>query len=334
MGKGAGRRQEQNKPFVLGPLQVTLLTILFVFGSALNCFAFFLVARFKALRRRDFLLALQVMMADLLDISYMPVMIAALLMGPAVINGTIGCSTLGFVETLFDITRYGAMFVLAFDRFCTVFLPFAYPAHANLTAFVLSAALWLIGVVFSSIPAVLNCYGMGPYAGECSIYYECSNECVVVRSVYYAVITRNVFYAVIISFGVVLPTVMYSVLFYKARKMNKPITTGSIAMPPTVHTTHSHHRAILTFFILFATLCGCSLPIYVGFSLLPIKETHPTVYWGYAALSHIFLDIVVLLDPITIMRNQDVAEKIQELWNSLKRYICYLAEIIYLRLNR
>ncbi|KAL5494412.1 hypothetical protein EMCRGX_G015743 [Ephydatia muelleri] len=316
--KALAEGENRTSPLFLDPLQVTLQTTLFIFGSALNCFAFFLVARFKALRRRDFVLALQVLMADLLDISCIPVMVAVLLKGPAAMNGPIGCSMLGFVVTLFDAIRYGAMFVLAFDRFSTVFFPFTYPAHANVTTIVLSTTLWLFGVVFSCIPAALDCYGLGPYAGDCSIYSDCSN-CAVIRSLYDVILTL---------LGVVFPTIMYSMLFWKARKMNKPISTGSLAMPPLLDTTRNH-RAALTFFLLFVTLCGCAVPIYVEFFLLPIKESHPAVYWGYAALSHAFLDTVVLLDPIIVMRNRDVTEKIQELWSSLKRYVKY-----YLALSR
>ena len=313
--KALAEGENRTSPSFLDPLQVTLLTTLFIFGSALNCFAFFLVARFKALRKRDFLLALQVLMADLLAICYFPVIVATRLDGPAAIAGPIGCSMLGYIGILFHVIRYGAMFVLAFDRFTTVFFPFTYPAHANLTAFVLSTTLWLFGVVFSSTSAALDCYGLGPSTGMCTIYPECSDKCVIVR---------NLFYGSLTLLGIVFPTIIYSMLFCKARKMNKPISIGSLAMPPSVDT---HRGAVLTFFILFITLCGCAVPIYVGLFLLPLKKTRPEVYWGYAGLSLTFLNIVVVADPITIMRKQDVTEKIQELWSSLKRYAKQLSAL-------
>ena len=305
--KALNEAENRTNPSFLDPIQAALLTFLFASGLALNGFAFFLVARFKALRRRDFVLALQVLMADLLLVCYLPVVIATRFVGSAAVEGAIGCSILGFFGVLFNVIRYGAMFVLAFDRFNTVFFPFAYSARANLMAVVLSASLWSFGIVYSVIPAVVNCYGMGPSTGRCTIYPACSKKCAIIR---------NFFYAVVIALGVVLPTVMYSVMFWKGRRLSKPIATGSLAMPPSVDSTH--HRARVTFFILFLTLCGCILPIYLGFALLPIQNTHPKVYWGYAGLSLSFLDCVVVLDPITIMRNKDVTDKIKELWRSIK----------------
>lgn len=301
-------------PF-LGSLQILLLTLLFVFGAALNCFAFFLVIRFKTLRTRDFFLALQVLLADLLDISYIPMMIAVLLTSSASISGRRGCDALGFSEVLFDIIRYGGMSVLALDRFNTVFFPFAYPPRGNVTALALSVALWSFGIVYSATAVAVDCYGLQPLTGVCTIYPECSNGCVVIEYLHYVVIT---------VIGVILPTALYSMMSWKARKMKKQTAqvVGSLAMPRSTNTIRDN-RAVVTFFILFVALCGCALPIYVGLLLLPVKGTHPTIYWSYEALSHIFLDIVVLLDPIIVMRNQDVREKIQELWSSLKNCLLH-----------
>ena len=280
-------------PF-LPPFQVLFLSLYFVFGFSLNGFVVFLVLRYRErLFRREFALVLQVVAADLISVCCYPVVIATRSSGLWLSLGPSWCSMLGFVHILFLTLRYTTMFLLSFDRFNMVFFPFTYPLHGNKIMLPLTVSVWLVSLLFATIPLSFQCFGLQKATGFCGVSIFCSSTCATWRYV-----QDSVAYVV----GAFVPVVLYSLMFWKARQLSRRVAdSGSQALAD-----ESHKRARYTFLFLFVTLMGCGIPQFGNVLLMPLKTHYADVYWTYVGLSAIALFTVVILDPLVIIKHQDV----------------------------
>ncbi|KAL5474729.1 hypothetical protein EMCRGX_G026717 [Ephydatia muelleri] len=162
-------------------LQALILPLYFVFGLGLNGFLVFVVLRYEELRRREFALVLQVVVADLMTvICVFPVVTITRPAGLWSLLGQTWCSLLGFIQVLFSAFRYISMFLLAFDRLNMVFFPFVYPSRGNKIMISLTTAVWVLSLLLATIPLVIQCYGFEVFNGFCTVSIICSNACTVV----------------------------------------------------------------------------------------------------------------------------------------------------------
>lgn len=287
-------------PAFLAPLQASIFILYIAAGLPLNCFVIFLIVKFKALRKRDFLLAVHVVVADLIVLFCLPVTILALLISARDVLGPSSCSAIGFLVLLFNGVRFTMMFVLCTDRFCAVFFPFYYSSRSGSVFFALPYLVWGIWVVVAAVPLGLDCYGYEPTTGFCIMQSYCSAACNVYR---FTSLSAMMF------FGGFIPVVLYSMLFCKARRMARD--SGSCETNAIMHSRT--RQATLTFFILFLALAGCSIPTYLIFCLSPLAISSPLIFWAYFGISLSLFEAVLLADPIALMRNREVRESLNKL---------------------
>ena len=287
-------------PAFLAPLQTAIFILYFVAGLPLNCFIIFLVVKFKALRKRDFLLTIHVVVADLLVIFGLPVSVASLLVGARDVHNASSCSAVGFIVLLFNGVRFTMMFILCTDRFCAVFAPFYYSSRPGAVLTTLPFAVWGIWIVLAVVPLGIDCYGYEPTTGFCIMQSYCSSACNVYRFTTLSAMTL---------LGSVIPMILYLMLFCKARRLAKSCCEENAVFPP-----HSRNRhATVTFFILFIALMGCSIPTYLVFCFIPLADTSPVFFWVYFGLSLSLFEAILLADPIALMRNREVRECVNNL---------------------
>ena len=287
-------------PAFLAPLQTAIFILYLVAGLPLNCFIIFLVVKFKELRKRDFLLATHVVMADLLVIFGLPVSVASLLVGVREVHNSSSCSAVGFIVLLFNGVRFTMMFVLCTDRFCAVFSPFYYSSRRGALLATLPFFVWGIWIVLAGVPLGIDCYGYEPTTGFCIMQSHCSTACNVYRFAILSAMTL---------LGGVIPIVLYSMLFCKARRLAKASCEANAIVPP-----HSRRRhATVTFFILFIALLGCSIPTYLVFFLSPLADKFRQFFWAYFGISLSLFEAVLLADPIALMRNREVRDCVNKL---------------------
>ena len=235
----------------------------------------------------------EVVVADLIAVSCYPVVIVTRVSGLWLSLGPSWCSVLGFVNILFLTLRYMTMSLLSFDRFGMVFFPFTYPFNGNKIMLALSSAVWLTSLLIAASPLFLQCLGFQKISGFCGVSIFCSSGCHAWRYVQDSVIFVG---------GALLPIILYSSMFWKARQLNNRVRdiAGSQAQAD-----ESARRARYTFLFLFLTLGGCSLPQFGNAMLAPLKKSFAEVYWTYAGLSVIALFATVVLDPLVIIKHED-----------------------------
>ena len=283
-------------------LQTVLLSLYFVFGLGLNGFLAFVVLRYEELRKREFALVLEVVVADLMTvICVFPVVIVTRVTGLWSLIGPSWCSFLGFVEVFSTSFRYTSMFLLAFDRLNVVFFPFVYPSRGNKVMISLSTAVWVLSLLLAIIPLGIECYGMETYNGFCTTSTTCSSVCNAYRNA-----VNNILYTA----GALIPLILQMLMCLKSRKMCNRITAiGSDSVAD-----ESNKRARRTFLLLFVCLIGSGIPLITALFFTPLKYSrYAKMYWTYSGVSVTLSFTVVLLDPLVIMKHQDVMKCVLKL---------------------
>ena len=323
-------RQEQGSPLpvsmttanILRCIQVVYYLICFVAAVLLNTFVITIVVRFKRLHNLTFYFSLQIIIVDFINtIIIFPHSAANAIADKFIFTGL--CNTLGFFISFFRFARNTLMFVLVVDRFCSIFLPFWYNQHRPKAITLLSIAAWTLTMIFILITASLGCYQFQRFTWTCSLGIGCKNTtiCTAYTTFFIAVVNVTAF----ISF------LLYLALLCKAKKHRNRIVPSQLGDNDNAEAREierrrakSERRANTTLFILFTAIMGVTFPTYLttifGDAALHILEaTPPTAYTIIMVLLRGTPNLITILDPIVIMRNQDVREVIQTIVAKLQR---------------
>ena len=141
-------------------LQTLLMSVYFALGLCLNMQLHHIpgIGIRRVIHRREFVLALQVLMADIISVTCLfPVFIITRSTGLWSHLGQSGCSVFGFTQIFFTSFRYTAMFLLSFDRFNMVFFPFTYPLQGNKVTIPLTIVVWILPLLMAVIPHFVQC---------------------------------------------------------------------------------------------------------------------------------------------------------------------------------
>ena len=124
-----------------------------------NSLTIFLILKFKHLHQTTFFLALQVVLIDTVySVTTIPVAIANAQAGGWIL-GLHFCNVNGAMNAFYRKMRNLVMFVLVFDRFCTVFRPFHYPSKRRKVVLPLYALASSLVVTDIIVTLVNDCYG-------------------------------------------------------------------------------------------------------------------------------------------------------------------------------
>lgn len=301
-------------------VQAAIVLITLILGVLMNGFVILLIARNKALHKMAFFLALQLIVAHFIFAStVLPFMFVT-----AVIRewrlGVFMCQLLGSIHDLIITSRYLLTFVLTIDRLVSVFSPFFHMRHGGKLSIFNSLLAWTFSLVrcVTSLNGIFNCTHYVPTFKMCSGAPYCSDNCQ---------IHTLFFSAVLAIFGVVLPFLLYTTLFCKARiikyRLKRSIQRNKCAdsmQKRTLSVTSKNiteerhnHRATITFLILTIVIIGCALPPYILYTaqfILGVRSP-PVVTILQIIIGRTLIYGLTVADPVVIMRNRDVRELLQ-----------------------
>lgn len=182
-----------------------------MFGVSLNLFVIVLTLRFKRLQNVTFLLSFQVCVGDMLNgVMTLPTSSANAIAGCFVLTGL--CSLFGFGQFFLNLARTYIMFVLVFDRLCTIFLPFWYLRHRNTVVLPLSLGTWVLAFAVALIPVkgLLDCYSVVRSGWACFPNKGCKYQQECQSYIWTALILTNA--------SSVVSLIMYLLLFCKRQE--------------------------------------------------------------------------------------------------------------------
>ena len=134
-----------------------------------------------------------------------------------------GCQLIGIVIMFGALSRWMTIGCVSLDRFCRVFLPFSYPKIEQKIVVSLLVLSWTVSVVASVAFFLLN-----------AIDFLVNIPCCVLVTHSYSMSSTDTFIASLIVmfyrvFASVLPTVLYTTLYCKGKKINKVLP---VVQPP------------------------------------------------------------------------------------------------------
>ena len=191
-------------------VQASIVLITMILGVSMNGFVVYLIARHKVLHKMAFFLALQLIIAHLVfSGTVLPFMFVTAVLKEWRL-GSFMCQVLGSIHDTVITSRYLLTFVLTIDRVISVFRPFFHLQYGGKIAICNSIIAWTLSLIRSvtSLEGIMSCTKFVPTFKMCSGAPFCSEMCRV----------HTLFFSAILAvFGVVIPFLLYAVLFSKAK---------------------------------------------------------------------------------------------------------------------
>ena len=306
---------------IVRALHALFLLFTFFAGGFFNLLVIVLVAKYKKLHTASFGIALQIVILDLLLSAVISLVSLTSTIANCWVFGEHVYALVGIIVYVGNLVRIASILVFVVDRFLSVFCPFAYPKYQFKTVVILSTVSWLFIMVVGIIGYILDCYTFVPFVWLCAPAYD---GCNIMCSLFFGLSAA----------GIIIPCriislLLYTMLFIKARKARKAITSltqtggsGSI--------TKYDWKATTTFFNLFISVFAFSLPGVCSFLSSRVYSTQEKESRPYCTfLLSLLVSSVSLLpisDPILILRNGDVKEVIGEFKVILRRKVSSTCE--------
>ena len=278
-----------------------------VFGILLNGLVILLVFKFRRLQNASFGIAVQIVMVNLLlNIVIVPTLLNYI--AGRWILGYHYCIITGFLSHGLAYTRGSLIVVFALDRFAVVFAPFNYVRYSNRTVIGLCTAFLCLSLAnaIALIPPLLDCYIFDEATFICHQSSLCSESC----SIY-----RYVYNAVLVAPAVIVPAVAFIALYTKARILRRQVSS---MLGQKMKLKASDWRALKTFVLLL--LPSVLLLLVLLFLILYLARSGSRSV-GNIIVRRVYGNLYVLLlviDPIIILRNTDVKECLGLLLKELK----------------
>lgn len=298
-----------------------LLTIYFMmvayFGTILNCFVFYLVCRYKQLRSKAFIFAIQIVAINIFgSVFLMPLAFSSVLANQWLL-GEAMCIAVGALSIGSFILRAILFVGLVTDRFCCIKLPYSYPRHQHKVLCSISVVAYFSTAFILILLGVFDCFSFSITTWICRIMSDCNSKCTAFR--------QFIGIAIFIPFSIV-PVVMYAILFSKGRQVRRSIQQleASVSGNSEANTV-KEWRATITFFLMFLSTFIVIVPpgiINLAITLTGITSDSVHSVWFYV-MDTITLNVFTLTyitDPIFILRDKDVREVISDMvWIPTRR---------------
>lgn len=283
-----------SRAIVVRGILLMYFVLIILFGTPLNILVIFLVAKFKKLQKPPYIFALQIVVLDLVLIAgTIPALVGIILnCWPF---GVYGCALDGLVTFGVKLLRIFLMLVFTTDRIIYIFFPITYKKYDKkiLVSLTVFADLFIISMSIIALPGILDCYEFSNKSWLCDISSTCKN----------CQILTNIFFYMIGAPTVVATVIHFSILCYKARKINRN---------PSSFPGRVDWNATITFFFLFLSLIFVIVPSAFAFvifgSYVPRRPSTIVFCYTIKSASLNVVSFLVLVDPLVLLRNRDIRE--------------------------
>ena len=282
----------------------------FIAGTVLNIFVLFLVIRYKKLHTLTFGISLQIVMLNLIQLYGAIIFRLVTVITETWVLGIAVCVISGCIFHTVYNARGFLMCVFVIDRFLSIFAPYFYPRHSKKLIIPLCVTFCVISFLLQLLllPGLLDCYSFSPTQGLCFLR-GCSNSCSIFGRVYFILVLIPT---------TLIPVVLYAVLYCKVKKIKR---TDNVVAPvgEDGRSAARDWKAAITFFLLFLNsflLTTTSVGITIVLGALLSRWPSPILYI-LTAVSTSTTSLVVVADPIVIMRHSDVKEVLREIKTKL-----------------
>ena len=285
----------------------------FLVGTFLNIMVLYLVIAYKQLHSLSFAVALQIVILDLLQLLLVFSFRLVTVVSEEWLFGAGMCVFTGFIFLSVYIIRSFLMCVFMTDRLLSIFAPYFYPRHSKKIMVTLSVVAWVGPLLYQVpvFPGLLDCYSFLAPRSLCSFDSSCNRSCFMFA---------NFFIGIVFGPTTILPVLLFVLLYCKVKEIKKRNNVVHASGGHTTTGTRDAQRkrdwkAAITFFLLFVTAFAFTSPatiLSVTFSALLRVRGPSIVMYVILALSTSASSLLVVADPIVIMRHADFKEVLQQ----------------------
>ena len=301
-------------PVALQAWHATVLSIIILCSLLGNVLVLVLVVAYKKLKTRSVIISMSLVVADILfTLTYtLPALVTTV--SKEWMFGDNGCIAFGFLASTLLTTRWFILSLLCLDRFCTIFFPFSYNKRGKrgiIMNIIFISITWLVPFVLSIIPVhIFVEFELRENNPTCLPTCD-SQTC----RIYY-------FFTITITYiiGTILPIILYSCLFHKARQHKKSaklkmghytirVASGALVTQPIAEvpkTNPREYQATVTFLLLFVTVAITATPSYLLQLLRAISsDLHCAISLFVHFISFEILLSASVLTPLVIMKDKN-----------------------------
>ena len=233
--------------------------------------------------------------------------------------GKTWCYVDGTILFFLALQRFTFILAITVDRFGAVMYPFQFPQHSSKVA----AVIFTVGGLHSAITSLLfnfnfiGCYNFYHYV--CVYRVNCTERLCYVYTILQVLL--------VISSGIVAPSILNTIMFYKAKKLRTTVacgTIGNVDITASTGADASHDmRGMVTIALLLASIVGLTLPSATMISTKSILSLpSATIESPITVLSVLLSDLYTLVptaDALVVWRNRDVKECAMTLWKRARK---------------
>ena len=299
---------------------IIFYSCIFIAGSVLNILLFYVIVRYKKLHTLTFGISSQIVVLDLVVLFGVEIFRLVTLFSNEWLFGAGMCSFTGIIGGYSGMARSFLMVIFVTDRFLSVFAAYFYPRHDKKIAITLSAIAWVVPLFLQVpiLPGLVDCYSFSAPKSQCEFNVLCNPPC---RP--YA----NLYIFLILVPATLTPVVLYALLCWKVKTIQRGNVVAATAAaggdPEAIACRRQQDRkAAVTFFLLFMAAFLLTSPALVVVALagIAVRAIGPSALPVAFVLVAIFTSVsglLVVADPIVIMRHSDVKEVLREIKTKL-----------------
>ena len=305
-----------------------ILSAIILVGVCSNAFVLFLVAKDKRLRYRSVIASLSIVVVDfLLTIFFHGVALTSTLLKKWAYGDDDFsiCHMYSIMSSYFIYVRWIALGLIATDRFLTVRFPFHYQRHSQKFLIILTLLVWGCPIILSTILSIHFRPAFRANIPTC--LSTCVNQHKGCRYFNLALFTGT------LIIGGVVPSVLYTWMYRRGRKLRVKHTLGQFALQiatttviqeelPTLNEVGKERQTLFTLILLYSTVLLTGLPQYL---VLFVRGISICAFFSIPIYIHFIIsDIFFLstaLDPIVIMRTRDFRIAIKDIFCKRKENI-------------
>ena len=296
--------------------QAGIAMVIIVVGGSLNVLFIVALITFRHRVNEGFILCLSIFIANLILSVVFGINIFVASSTRSWPLGYRGCQFFGFVTYLVTTVRWVTLGMLSVDRFCRVFLPLCYSRHSKTVLKVLFLFPWVILLPTAILP-LFNINGTyNFFNGFLGCYYQqkCTETSVCPITIY-------VTFTVVLASGSVLPIVLYTIIYCKARRLLRVMRSHHANSEQQMEDNEMQNKATKTFALMVITYT-CYTSIIVAIKILVSFPATKGITELYLFLGDI-LFLYIFTDFLLAWKNKQGKSVIKKLIDTvLQKQIC------------
>ena len=304
----------------INQVQATIATATALVGLPMNIYLTIIILRYKTLHQRALFLSLQITIIEIVYHAVVPTTILTSGIMGTWVFGEFFCNVTGMIHDAFAMVRFSMTFVLTVDRFIYIFGPFFYSKYGGRVAWILSGLMWILSLLRICIPlyGLLDCYTYIPTFKTCTVFAGCSRSCE-----YFAAVSIGF---IVIS-GVILPLILYVIIFVKVKQILKQHTTVSQNNSENVRRNiqqafvklQQRKKILITMFWLLVSIVGGTTPAFSLYIIsLFYRVIDRRIFIINMLVGRTFFNCIPIFDAIAFTRHGDVRKTFTKCtWSNL-----------------